>query len=403
MSNLAMSESCTIVADVLLDGESAEPLPTPVVQVADGVIQAVGTSHRLIPRGGRVLDYRGCSLAPGLIDAHAHLALRPDLPAPDAIARVQGSAITDIVATMRMSARAALASGVTTIRDCGSPGRSAMLLRDEPGSAGQLPRLIVSGRPVTTRRGHCHWMGLIAESAPQLRSAVRDLHRDGADFVKVMATGGMMTPSSDPYAAQYSADALGQLVAEAHACGMRVAAHALSTQGVRAAVEAGVDTIEHFATITSARQDYDASLAAAVQDVGIVVGVTAHHSLRDLLKSGDLEQVTARLAPHRALREAGVRLVVHSDAGTPGTRFEDFAQSVEIFMHGMQVPIPAAITAATAGAAAALGIGQCTGSVRPGKQADLLIVDGPLDRDIRSLRRPVMVLKGGMQIAARIQ
>lgn len=398
-----MTEACTIVADVLLDGESAEPLPTPVVHVANGVIRAVGTSHRLIPRSGRVLDYRGCSLAPGLIDAHAHLALRPDLPAPDTIASVQRSPTADILATMRMSARAALASGVTTIRDCGSPGRSAMVLRDEPGPAGQLPRLIVSGRPVTTRYGHCHWMGLIAETAAELRSAVRDLHRDGADFVKVMATGGMMTPGSDPYAAQYSADALSQLVAEAHAHGMRVAAHALSTQGARAAVEAGVDTIEHFATITSARQDYDASLASAIQGAGIVVGVTAHHSLRDLLKCDDLQQVGARLAPHRALREAGVRMVVHSDAGTPGTRFEDFAQSVEIFMHGMRVPIPAAIAAATGDAAAALGIGQHTGTVQPGKQADLIIVDGPLDRDIRSLRRPVMVLMGGRQIAAPIQ
>ena len=398
-----MSRSCTIVADVLLDGESAEPVTTPVVEVVDGVIRAVGTSHRSVPRSGRVLDYRGCSLAPGLIDSHAHLALRPDLPAPDAIAFVQHGATADVVATMRTSARAALASGITMIRDCGSPGRTAMLLRDEPDPAGHLPRLIVSGRPVTTQRGHCHWMGLIAGSAAELRSAVRDLHRDGADFVKVMATGGMMTPGSDPYAAQYSAEALGQLVTEAHARGMRVAAHALSAEGILAAVEAGVDTIEHFATITSARQDYDLSLAAAIQAAGIVVGVTAHHSLRELLISDDLQQIRARLAPHRALREAGVRMVVHSDAGTPGTRFEDFAQSVEIFMHGMQVPVPAAIAAATGDAATALGIDQNTGTVRPGKQADLIIVDGPLDRDIRSLRRPVAVIKGGRQIAARIQ
>ena len=210
-----------------------------------------------------------------------------------------------------------------------------------------------------------------------------------------MASGGMMTASSDPYAAQYTAEQLAELVAEARRHGRRVAAHALSAAGVRAAVAAPVDTLEHCTTTTDRHQDYDPSLAPEIAAAGIVVGVTAHRPLRALLAAGELDAIHARLAPHRHLRAAGVALTVHSDAGTPGTRFDALAESVEIFRHGLETTTEQAVQAATGTAARALGIEADSGLVAPGYRADLLAVDGDLLADIRALRRVVCVVRGG--------
>ena len=339
----------------------------------------------------------GGTIVPGLIDPHCHLALQPDLDAHASIAHAQETDEDAIVAAMVVNAQMALAGGVTTVRDCGSPGRTGVRFREiARAQPAALPRVLVSGRPITTAQGHCHWMGLVAESAGELRAAVATLAEEGVDFIKVMTTGGMMTPSSDPYLAQYSAGDLSELVDEAHSRSRRVAAHALSSHGVRAAVSANVDTIEHCTTTTAAHQDYDPTLNSEIAARGIIVGVTAHAPLRGLLRVRDFSAIRQRLAPHRELLEAGVRLTVHSDAGTPGTTFDQFAESIEILKIGLGLDSAGALQAATSTAAAVLGINSSTGLLAPGFAADFLVVDGDVDRDISALRRVAAVAREGV-------
>jgi imidazolonepropionase-like amidohydrolase len=395
---VAVPKRYALCADELWDGLGGDPVSEAAVIVNDGKIVAAGSRKALAAelRDLETLEYGGCTILPGLIDTHVHLALRPELTADESIAFAQSATTTEALAVMEENASRALASGLTTVRDCGSPGASGVALRDiAERTSTRLPRVLVSGRPITTPTGHCHWMGKVAESTEQVVRAVNELTTEGVDFIKVMATGGMMTAGSDPSRAQYSEEVLRALVSAARSRGRRVAAHALSAPGVRVALAARVDTIEHCVTTTPARQDYDPALAPAIAAAGIVVGVTAHHPLRTLLSADDVEGIRTRLAPHRHLRESGVSLVVHSDAGTPGTAFEHFAESVEIFQLGLDTTVGEAVAAATSVSAAALGMKHRTGALRRGLTADLLIVRGILSTDVRALRRPVCVMRSG--------
>jgi len=392
------SDRFTIVASVLFDGSGRPPVENAAVTIEGQRIVAVEADSRRVSRWGDTIhDFSGATIAPGLIDPHCHLALQPELAADAAITFVRDATEQEIVAVMQRNSQRALASGVTTLRDCGSPGATGISMRAvAERSLGTHPRVLVSGRPITTTLGHCHWMGLIADSGSELRAAVTALAGEGVDFVKVMATGGMMTSTSNPYAAQYTPEQLTELVLEAKRHSKRVAAHALSAAGVRAAVAARVDTLEHCVTTTALRQDYDPTLNAAVAQAGIIVGVTAHRPLRELLRTGDTAAIRTRLAPHRDLRAAGVRLTVHSDAGTPGSYFHGLAESVEIFQIGLETTIAEALEAATSTAAAAVGLEQQTGLLAPGRSADVVVLDGDLRDDIRALRRVIGVCRSGV-------
>lgn len=397
MSDLAL------VADLLFNGKDAEPLELPLITITAGRITSVEQRPRAWSpsRDLRIVDLEGCSLLPGLIDAHVHLALTGETAA-EAIAFAKGASEDEILAVMRAHAEDALRAGVTTLRDCGSPRRSGVAARQAVSRGDWLgPRLLVSGRPITTATGHCHWMGQIAETPAEVRSAVQELVAEGVDFIKVMATGGMMTPGSDPYRPQYDWEALRAIVTEAHQTNRRVAAHVLSAQGLRLAIDAGIDTIEHGWTITPSRQDVDESLAGAMARAGIFGSVTAHTALRTLLEAGDLDGLRLRLAAHRRFRAMGVRMVVHSDAGTPGTRFSDFALSIEAFMAGLETTCTEAIEAATSLPAEALGLANDLGTIARGKRADIVAVEGDPREDPRALRRVHTVVLGGHDVVTR--
>ena len=228
------------------------------------------------------------------------------------------------------------------------------------------------------------------------------LAEQGVDFIKVMVTGGMATPGSNPYRPQYSIEELRPAVEDAHRLDLRVAAHVLCTEGVQIATASGVDTIEHGWTITGRPQDFDAVVIDPLLERGTMASVTSHESLRSLLPSrpngGDLDEMRRRLGPHRALQAAGVPMVVHSDAGGGATRFDDFAESIEVFALGMDADIPHAIQAATGRAAAALGREADLGTLEAGKIADMAIVQGDLRQDLTPLRRVRDVLIAGAQV-----
>jgi imidazolonepropionase-like amidohydrolase len=391
-----------LVADLLVDGTGGEPLERPAVVVeGERIIDVSQRGDRWhAPDDARVLDLEGCTLLPGLIDAHVHLALEGATGA-EAIAFAEQASDAQLADAMRRHAGEALLGGVTSVRDLGSPRQSGVHLRAER-ERGELtaPRLVVAGRPITTSTGHCHWMGLIAETAPELSAAVHELADEGVDLIKVMATGGMMTPGSDPYRVQYSADELATLVRVAHEHGLPVAAHVLCTAGLLNAIAAGVDTIEHGWTITGKKQDDSDDAVRCLAEAQILSSVTAHSALRGLLLAGEHDELRRRLEPHRRLRAAGVEMLVHSDAGTPGTTFRDFALSLEAYLVGMQVTLAEAVHAATKLPARALGLTGEIGVVEAGRLADLLVVRGDPRDDAGALRDVERVLQSGRTLVA---
>lgn len=389
-----------ILADELYDGTGAEPVERPALTLAAGRIAAVEvrTESWRPPTGVTLLDRRGCTLLPGLIDSHVHLAMTPEPAWPPH--RLPADRAEDgwLMAGMQR-AQAALAAGITTIRDCGSASLVNIALR-ESRDAGLWtgPRIVACGLPLTTTAGHLHRIGLRCDSGDELRRGVRWNAERHADFIKVALTGGMSTPGSVPSRLQYSCQELRVAVEDAHRLGLRVAAHVLSSAGVRTAVAAEVDTVEHCWTVTGAPQDFDPAAVEEMARSRSMGSVTAHRHLRELLpkdgSDGDIATLRRRLEPHRALCAAGVPMVVHSDSDGVKNRFGEFARSLEVFKIGMDVATPAAVAAATGLAAEAVGMREI-GSLRSGQLADVLVVDGRLSSDIRSLGHVRDVFLGG--------
>ena len=371
----------------------------------DGLITAVGARGEAASRGGETSsDFPGCTIIPGLVDSHVHLCMSPDIEASYVAHDLLTTSDHDLLLRAEHNARLMLVAGVTTARDCGGPRNIPLRLRNAI-RAGIVagPRLLVSGRPITTTAGHCNFMGEHADSEAEVRKATRALCQEGVDFIKIMATGGMLTPGSNPSAVQFSDVELAACVAEAHRLGRKVAAHVLCSAGVRAAVTAGVDTIEHCWTITGGQQDADDDTIRLLAASGRFGSVTAHCGLRTLLGQGPdgVAELRARLTPHRLMRQAGVPLPVHSDAGTPGTRFECFCQSVDCFHRGLETTLEEAIHAATYAPAQALGLGDRIGRVEPTYAADLVVVRGTPDRTDFSLADVTLTMLGGKIVAQK--
>lgn len=384
----------------MIDGTGGPSRDDVSVTVQDGRITSVDSpiESATFSGGIEVLDCGERTLLPGLIDAHVHLTLGGGTTREN-VERLQREDEDTLLIRAIQNAQAAMRGGVTTVRDCGGRGLVTLKLR-RAFEAGLFvgPRLLVAGMPVTPTAGHCWWMGLHADTSDEVRHAVRWLCEQGVDFIKIMATGGMMTPGSNPWMAQYSAEELHIAVEEAHRLGRRVAAHSLSAPGLANVLEAGVDTVEHVWSITGAPQDYDPRLAERMARQGVFGSVTAHSALRSLLPdqpSADRYLLRERLEIHRRLRSAGVRLVLHSDAGGPPTRFEDMALGIEVLVRGMDHSVEEAIHACTGLAATAIGLGGEIGRIAPGYRADLVLLDGDPTAELSALRRVHQVFRDG--------
>ena len=213
-----MSTQLRVTADFLIDGSGGPLLPNPEIHIEDGSFSFVGQRQHEKPEGvWHSLDFPGCTIIPGLVDTHVHLSMSPDLDAWQVARDLVTTPEHELVLRAERHARLALSAGVTTLRDCGSPGKVTLALRNAI-AAGVLigPRLLVCGRPITTTAGHCHFMGERADSEGEIRKVTRALCHDGVDFIKIMATGGMLTPGSNPAAVQFSASELAACVEEAH-------------------------------------------------------------------------------------------------------------------------------------------------------------------------------------------
>lgn len=366
-----------------------------VVQVDGGRVTAVHTDGGP-PAGLPVTDLgAGTTVLPGLVDTHTHLALDATAAAVD---RVRAAAADELTAWMRTAARRSLAVGITTARDLGDRDFLSLSLRDALAAdpcAG--PQLLCAGPPVTTPKGHCWFLGGEVAGPDELRRAVAERAERGVDVVKVMATGGELTAGTDPGEAQFDAETLSVLVDEAHGHGLPVAAHAHGADGIRIALAAGVDTIEHCSFLTANGVEPDEDLIAAVGAADVVVSMTLGFAPGVPLPpriATNLPRIQALL---RMLVTSGATVALGSDAGINPPKPHD------VLPHGIAMFAEAsgaadALAAATSRAAEACGVGDRKGRLAPGFDADLLVLGGDPFADIAAVHDVRAVYRAGVLV-----
>jgi imidazolonepropionase-like amidohydrolase len=259
--------------------------------------------------------------------------------------------------------------------------------------------------PITTTGGHLNFCGLEADGVHEVVKATRRLCKAGVDFIKVAATGGGMTPNTNSRSAQYSVEELAAIVGEAKRLGRRrIAAHCHATAGIANAVEAGITTIEHCSWLhTVEGHDFDPRLVERMVEKGTCVSLTMG-SERVAVKPDDSLWESQRRAKlgygehfdllRRTIR-GGVRFVASSDAGVAGTFFGEYPLTLEVMVACLDVEPMEALVATTGRAADVLGISDLVGSLRSGRRADVLVIDGDPLRDVRALRNTRAVYRDG--------
>ena len=405
-----------IQADKLIDGLGGLPQTDMALVVEGGVISSVLPAAQLenLMDSSHVLRFPGATLLPGLIDCHTHTNM-----AGRGRSGEEASSDGDDLMLLRSArnARIALRSGVTTMCDNGAWHNTGLSLKRgiEEGEV-EGPTLMACGRPVTVTGGHLWYMGGEADGVDGVRTATRGLIKEGADFIKVIATGGS-TLTSYPYRPAFGVDELKAIGAEAHNQGRFVGAHCRSNQGMRNVLEAGFEVIYHaFFMDEEAEASYDADIVERIVEQGVWVNPTMHigrsgiwalEAKRDAgsLTSEEEEKLAAGYE-HRKARveqvgrmvDAGVRLIAGSDCGWGNYPFGQLAYEIDCMVDGGLSPMQG-IQSATSRAAQSLGIGDRVGELAPGKRADLLVVEGDPSVDILDLMKVRSVFKGGERVA----
>ena len=396
----------------LIDGDGTAAHRDWALLVEDGEIVAIGPNATLPrPEHARTYDFPNGTALPGLIDAHVHLV----------IPRTTGSPLDEMLALddeqlVVMGAASAerfLRAGVTTIFDCGARGDTAFRIRDAVNRGLVLgPRTLVSGRPITRTRGHCWWWGGEADGVEGVRAAVIHLlDEEGADGIKMMATGGYMTTTTTPAEAAYPPEVFAVAVEEAHKRGRYITAHAHGVAGMRSASEAGIDCLQHASMIgADGTWRFDEQLAHEMAARGTRAAMTMAQGIRverekgatidwRTARPGDRLSIASWMADARQLHDAGVELVIGTDmTGIIDTDHgEETILEIEAFVEIGYTPLQA-IRAATSLAATNLRLGGVTGRLATGLAADVLVVDGEPHRDIHDLRNGRLVLRAGRPV-----
>ncbi len=403
---VAHAETIYLTAAHMVDPVAGKVVDKPAIIIKDDKIVSVGAAASLpVPADARKIDLGGETILPGLIDMHTHITSRPDKAG---YARLGVSVPAQAVSGVA-NAEKTLQAGFTTLRNVGAAGFADVALRDSI-NAGETdgPRLFVSGPLIGATGGHCDENLLpasyhdrkegVADGPDAIRKKVREIHKYGADLIKLCATGGVLSKGDSVGAQQLTYDEMKAAVDEAHMLGLKVAAHAHGTSGINDAIRAGVDTIEH-ASLADAEGMNLAKQKGAVFDMDIY---NDDFILAEGLKMGMLpENISKEKMIGRQQREtfkkavqAGVTMTFGTDAGVypHGDNGKQFAKMVEWGMTPMQ-----AIQAATSTAAKVLGpLGNDLGAVAPGKYADIIAVDGDPIANVAELEHVKFVMKAGV-------
>ena len=348
-----------------------------------------------------VYDLGDVSLMPGLVDAHCHMHCSAEIEA-----RKHAMTENDQTLTMRAvkAMRKAVLAGTTTLRDIGSRNEVAFPVKDAVDS-GVIPgpRMIVAGTPITITAGHCWFFGTEADTTEQVVTAVRAQVRQGARVIKMMATGGMFTPTANPRKPQYSEETLRAAVIEAERMDVQIVAHTLAADGVENCVNAGIHNLIHARWHDqdfSKGLDYRPDVVKKMADQGQWVDPTIGHQLlgRERMAEGlpgaqTHWAVSAAKVPDEEhleklnlMRDAGVRFTSGLDMGMIHAPHDMTAANAWAFVEELGWSNWDALRTATADTAEAIRVGDIVGRIKPGMIADLAAFSGDPAKNIRDLR-----------------
>ena len=399
----APAQRTLVRAGHLLDVKTGQLLNDQTIVVTGSTIQSIAPTPSVPAQPtDTVLDLSSLTVLPGLIDVHTHLTMNTDF---DPFREVTSTSAKEAINGVA-NARTTLMAGVTTVRNVGAYGFVDVDLRDAI-NAGQVPgpHMQVSGPLIGITGGHCdenllpfqyHTVGDgVADGIPAVQHMVRQNIKYGADLIKMCATGGVLSKGDDPNAAQFTLEEMQAIVADAHRLGRKVAAHAHGEQGILWATEAGVDSIEHGSYIT------DEGIAAMKQH-GTYLVPTLY--LEDwMIQNGHLPafyqqkmldvSAVAKANIKRAV-QAGVKIAMGTDAAVYPHGLN--AHELNVYVNQIGMTPLAALQSATVNAADLMGWTAKTGTLEPGKWADIIAVEkNPLD-DIRTLQNVKFVMKAGV-------
>nr|WP_232366506.1 amidohydrolase family protein [Salinimonas sediminis] len=409
---MATAAPVAITADRMVDVVEGKVINQAVIVVDGNKILAAGQARSVnVPQGARVIALGDHTLMPGLMDMHVHLTSDATKHGYKRLSvSLPRATITGV-----KHARQTLEAGFTTVRNVGAPGFADVALRDAidegdvPG-----PRMFVAGPSLGVTGGHCDSNLLpyefheksegVADGPWEVRKAVRRNIKYGATVIKFCATGGVLSKGTKVGAQQYTQQEMKALIEEAHLRGLTVATHAHGTSGIKTAIRAGVDSVEHGSLL-------DDEAIALAKEHGTYFSMDVYvteYILNEGAKAGILEESLAKERTvgkqqrdnFRKAVEAGVNMVFGSDAGVypHGDNPKQFARMVKFGMSPMQ-----AIQAATINAATLLKQQDNLGSLSPGKYADIVAIPGNPLQDMSKMEQVSMVMKDGDVVLNRLK
>lgn len=380
----------------LFDGVNDALVQRPLVLVEEGAIVAIESGGVEPPDAAEIVDLGDATLVPGLIDVHVHLGFDAG---EDPVAQMLADDDATLLLRMRQAAQRALAAGITTVRDLGDRNFLGLALRDWYRSGAEVgPEIVVAGPPVTVTGGHCYFMGGEADGELEVRRGVRLRVKRGADVIKIMATGGHMTAGTNPLVPQFTVAEIAAAVEEAHRLGRKVTAHAHGASGIARAVEARVDGLEHCSFQVDDGIHADQSVIDRIAAQKIAVCPTVGRPPGRPIPPAFLARMEARMKVLERMHRAGCNLVGGTDAGISGVPHDSLPYGVAVLANEAGLGAAKALRAATAGSAAACGLGERKGRLAAGYDADILAVAGNPLEEIAALRSVAAVFKGGLRV-----
>ena len=394
-------------ANHLIDSTGADPLSNAALVIENGRISEITTQDKLQigeNEEAKVISVDDGTIMAGFIEMHSHIHCSAQ---EDAYTHITTESNETFLMRGVQAVRAAVSSGVTTMRDLGARNEVVFPLKQAiedgiiPG-----PRMMVAGTPITTTGGHCNMFGTEADTADEVVAAIRQQRKLGADCIKIMSTGGGFTPGTNVRAPQYPVETLRAAVADAERLNLRVSAHCHAAAGVRNCVDAGIHCLIHSSWLAEDEADmydYSPDYADMIAEKGIFVDPT--------LALGRLNEIRPRTRPRpaggamrdpvrrfeilRDMWDRGVKFVTGMDSGMTNAHFDDFAYIPEVMVDELHITPMEAILSATQVSADCLGLLDEIGTLEVGKAADVLIINGNPAEDIKALHNVNTIVKQG--------